>query len=71
MFLFMTNFQVAARLLLGMRFKSIGGSGNTWIRQPNQNIVDSTVIETKYQHPQSSWEPALILVTSENWIVDI
>jgi hypothetical protein len=32
---------------------------------------DSTVIEAKYQHPQSSWEPALILVTGEKLIADI
>lgn len=30
-----------------------------------------TVIEAKNQHPQSSWEPALISVTSEILIVDI
>jgi len=32
-FLFMTNSNLAARLLRGMRFKSIGGLGTTWIRQ--------------------------------------
>lgn len=30
-----------------------------------------TVIEATNQHPQCSWEPALILVIRENWIVDI
>jgi hypothetical protein len=29
------------------------------------------VIEATNQHPQCSWEPALILVIRENWIVDI
>lgn len=41
MFLSMTNSSLAARLLPWMRFQSIGGSGNTWIRQLDWNIVDS------------------------------
>lgn len=43
MFLFMTSSNMAARLLLGMSFKFIGGSGTTWIRQVDCNIVHSLI----------------------------
>lgn len=43
MFLFMTNSDMAAKLLPGIRFRFIGGSGITWIRQLDCNIVHSLI----------------------------
>lgn len=44
------------------------GSKDRWF---DRRIRLRNVIEGKNQRPQCSWEPAFILVISENWVVDI